>query len=102
MDGNQQERDGGPVAQPPSIEEEGGEGGGVVENPNKQTMLSAVIDGLSVTKDEDVGTLQHLKIVKLTCVDVKSLLFCVLLLEFNSTQAIHIVHFSSVLFNDLS
>ena len=28
MDGNQQERDGGPVAQPPSIEEEGGEGGG--------------------------------------------------------------------------
>ena len=28
MDGNQQERDAGPVAQPPSIEEEGGEGGG--------------------------------------------------------------------------
>ena len=23
----------------------------IVENPNKQTMLSAVIDGLSVTKD---------------------------------------------------
>ena len=32
-------------------EEEEREEEGIVENPNKQTMLSAVIDGLSVTKD---------------------------------------------------